>query len=892
MKHKYLRFITTIILIYSTLKVSAYYTKIDGIYYDVNLSNKEATVTFLSNSKANADAYIGIITIPSVISIHGVDFKVTTIGSEAFRYCSNLTSIVIPNSIERIENSAFDGCSSLKSFSLPNSIKTIGYGIFDGCTNLTEFHISDIATWCNIGSIINKEYRLFLNDEEVTDLKIPNSITTIHKNTFSFCKSLTSVIIPNTVTSIYEYAFQDCKNLRSVSIGSGINTMGKGVFYGCDALTTVNLNSPAVALRDCSNIMNKNYTSSNNLKNIFGNQVTTYNLGDDLTDIGEYAFYGCSSITNVNFSSKISSIGYHSFCGCTNLTSVKLQEGLKSIGISAFYSCSSLTEITIPSSVESIGRDAFAVCNNLTSVYISDLAKWSGFQGGFTFPFRLYLNGKEIKNLIIPDGVKTISEGPFCHCISLSSIVVPNSVTSINDRAFIECTNVINVTLGDGVLNIGSYAFQGCKNLTSVTLGNSLSTIGAYAFFETRLTNITLPNSLETIGSYAFLFTNISSLTIPDDVRVGREISHGKIYVNSGTHSLIRLWASGYDPYDRITKNSLKRPIMSAISTPTTLRLVLDTLYTDLYCFLGTGKVVKNKVIKETGLTPNQYGCKVIFTVRHSENDRSAEYVQNVPYDIPTLEFTIQQPKVISPGNVIVSAQSNLDDEEENVGFEWRRTDWTDDFASNTGQAYLYEGQMEGYIRNLHSEKLWKVRPYYESALGKRYYGDWIGIDPSNTSYFEPTVHTYASISVNGNTASVRGYAQRGTDNITTRGFKYWENTAEARGFAPSNTIPKNAATVETTGTVMEAELIGLSYETTYSYVAFVTTSEGETFYGDIRQFTTGSNPTGINITTNSEKTAIPTTYYDINGQRHNQPQPGLNIIRFSDGTSRKIFLK
>ena len=177
------------------------------------------------------------------------------------------------------------------------------------------------------------------------------------------------------------------------------------------------------------------------------------------------------------------------------------------------------------------------------------------------------------------------------------------------------------------------------------------------------------------------------------------------------------------------------------------------------------------------------------------------------------------------------------------MGFEWRRTDWTDDFASNTGRAYLYEGTMEGYIRNLYTGAFWKYRPYYLSNSGTYYYGDWVGIDPTNTSYFEPTVHTYARINIEGNTALVRGYALRGTDNVTVQGFMYWRqvNGAKERGDgqhrAPA--IPKDAMTVEASGRVMEAQLTGLDYKTTYCYTAFVKTSEGETFYGETQQFTT-----------------------------------------------------
>jgi hypothetical protein len=288
----------------------------------------------------------------------------------------------------------------------------------------------------------------------------------------------------------------------------------------------------------------------------------------------------------------------------------------------------------------------------------------------------------------------------------------------------------------------------------------------------------------------------------------------------------------------------------------------------------------------KTGLEPDTENG-VFYYMKTEKNGIAEGYYS---FKTPALTLTTQQPKVVSPGNVIVAAQSNLDDEEENVGFEWRRTDWTDDFPSNSGAAYLYDGQMEGYIRNLNTDKLWKYRPYYESASGTRYYGEWIGLDPTNTSYFEPTVHTYAQVNVQGNTASVRGYAMRGSDNTAEQGFKYWKSTASARAMAPG--VPSNAETVTATGVVMEASLTNLDYESSYCYVAFVKTSEGETFYGDQRQFTTGVDPDGIEGTIADKADVKPVAYYDLNGRRLQTPQPGLVIVRMSDGSVRKVMKK
>ena len=254
------------------------------------------------------------------------------------------------------------------------------------------------------------------------------------------------------------------------------------------------------------------------------------------------------------------------------------------------------------------------------------------------------------------------------------------------------------------------------------------------------------------------------------------------------------------------------------------------------------------------------------------------------------------QPKVVSMGNVIVAAETNLDDEETNVGFEWRRTDWDNNFTSNTGTAYLYDGTMEGYIRNLNTEKLWKYRPYYLSNSGTYYYGDWVGLDPSNTSYFEPTVHTYATINIEGNTALVKGYALTGTDKVTVQGFKYWKSSAAAKGLENGLTaVPTDALTVEASGQVMTASLTGLDYSSTYHYVAFVTTAEGDTFYGEEQVFSTADDPTGIEdiyAEAAGEAAVTVVARYNIKGERIDTPQAGVNILRMSDGTTRKVWVK
>ena len=867
----------------------------DGIRYD--LSGNEATVIqdyYLSgvgkySLQKTRKYYSGDITIPSFITYNDVEYSVTSIGNAAFSECTGLTSITIPNSVTSISKYAFDGCSGLTSVNIPNSVTSIGIWAFRDCSGLTS-------------------------------VTIPNSVTSIADYAFSGCSGLTSVTIPNSVTSIGSGAFDGCTGLTSVSIPNSVTSIGNYVFSGCGNLTNVTLDSNEIVSAS------RDYNSS--LKKIFGEQVSIYVLGNNVTEIGKYAFYKCSGLTSVNIPNSVTSIGYDAFNGCTGLVS-----------------------ITIPSSVTSISDLAFSGCSGLTSVTveITDLAAWCTNPVTFSIPssctLYLSLNGNVIQDLTIPNSVTKIGNYAFAGCSGLTSVTIPNSVTEIGNRAFYGCSGLTSVTIPNSVTSIGYSAFAGCSGLTSVEIPDDVTCIGSGAFD-----------------------------------------SSVSIYVKRGTKALLALWSGGYIPYRKGTNIQLTVPSVSVTSTTqTTATIKLDNAY-DEYTYTVDGEKLTSAGLIIRGLRPENSG-DLYFGIYHSEEqmysksvsyktasispsvstigktassisvkgsyihgdakvvsqkfkvdgeeyegdevfisglnpssshnvtytievaygkngeytttyntDKRKDYWTIVPITVSTepLTLTTSQPKVISSGNVIVAAESNLNDEETNVGFEWRRTDWTDDFASNTGGAAIYDGTMEGYIRNLNTEKLWKFRPYYLSNSGTYYYGDWVGLDPTNTSYFEPTVHTYAKIKVEGNTALVKGYALSGTDKVTVQGFKYWKKVSGGNAQRRAVSIPTDAKTVEASGQVMTAELKDLDYNSEYTYVAFVKTAEGETFYGEEQTFATGEDPTGIesiDAESTSDEPVVEIARYNMNGQRIDAPQKGVNIIRYSNGTTKKVYV-
>ena len=221
----------------------------------------------------------------------------------------------------------------------------------------------------------------------------------------------------------------------------------------------------------------------------------------------------------------VTSIGKNAFWYCYGLTSVTIPNSVTSIGSRAFCDCSGLTSVTIPNSVTSIEDDAFYRCFGLKEVHISDIAAWCNIDfNALSNPLseagHLYLNGEEVKDLVIPVSVTAIKDYAFSGCSGLTSVTIPNSVTSIGNSAFPGCSGLTSVTIPNSVTSIGNYAFDGCSGLTSVTIPNSVTSIGDNAFDGcSGLTSVTIPNSVTSIGWHAFYgCSGLTSVTIPNSV--------------------------------------------------------------------------------------------------------------------------------------------------------------------------------------------------------------------------------------------------------------------------------------------------------------------------------------------------------------------------------------
>jgi hypothetical protein len=468
--------------------------------------------------------------------------------------------------------------------------------------------------------------------------------------------------------------------------------------------------------------------------------------------------------------------------------------------------------------------------------------------------------------------------------IDYNAIIVPISASVKKGMTFSGWTDIPERMPAHDVTVTGTYSWA--KETVDYVVYQVTDTLNNYASvigYEKNNGEARILSDLE-IDGYWYTVNDIADGALPQTVT---------IYVPVGRLLLI-LWNAGYDNIlEAESGRELAAPEISLVAATASS---LDLSYVNEYREFRESVVISSTPIEKgengyemvlRGLEPGKlYDDIGILTLTLED----VSYTKTSSFKTEALVLATQQPKVVSLGNVIVAAESNLDNEEQSVGFEWRRIDWTDDFASGTGAAYLYEGMMEGYIHNLNTEKLWKYRPYYESNSGTRYYGEWVGIDPSNASYFEPTVHTYSTITVTGNSVEVKGYAMQGTDNVTSQGFAYW-TTSPISSRRKVNGIPDDATIVLVNGNVMTATLDNLEYDTEYCCVAFMTTSEGETFYGEQQFFKTNIDPDDIGgVKAEEEVTEV--ARYDLNGRRLSAPQKGINIIRYSDGTTRKVLLK
>lgn len=303
MKQQVFKLLTVIACMLFSINVSAYDFEVDGIYYNINsISDKTVEVT------EGDEKYSGDIVIPSSVQYQNYKFCVSGIKSSAFKGCSSLRSISIPNSVTGILY--FNNCGCLRSVSIPNSITAIVTSAFENCISLRSIIIPNSVT--AIGKAA------FLNCQGLMDIDIPKSVTIIGFGAFSGCSNLKSISIPNSVTVIGECAFQNCSRLTSIIIPNSVTTIESYTFRGSG--------------------------------------LTGVTIPNSVIQIGSYAFNSCSNLASITIPNSVTKIGFNAFEGCTKLSMVDISNSVTTIGGDVFNNCPNLMQIncnaTIPPTIE------------------------------------------------------------------------------------------------------------------------------------------------------------------------------------------------------------------------------------------------------------------------------------------------------------------------------------------------------------------------------------------------------------------------------------------------------------------------------------------------------------------------------------------------------------
>jgi hypothetical protein len=464
----------------------------------------QAQFTFTTNNGAiTITGYTGpggAVTIPDTTN----GYPVTSIGSYAFNYKLNLTSITIPNSVISIGYDAFFDCTNLTNVTIGTNVTSIGDDAFFHCTSMTSVIIPDSVTNIGFGGLASCT--------SLTNVTIGTNVANIGNSAFSYCSSLTSVTIPNSVTDIGFAAFQSCSSLTNVMIPKSVINIGGMAFFLCTSLTAIKVDA-LNSIYCCVDgvLLNKAQTT---LIQCPAGKAGGYTIPNSVTSIGDWAFYHCASLTNVTIPNSVIRIGDITFGFCTNLTTVM-----------------------IPNSVTTIGSEAFAICASLTAIMVDTNNPAYASGDGVLF--------NKIQTTLIQ-----------CSGDQAGSYTVPNSVTSIGYYAFGDCTKLTNVMIGNSVTNIGVQAFADCDSLTAImvdTNNPAYASVAGVLFNQSQTALIqcpggqggsyTVPDSVTSIGNFAFSYC--TKLT---NVMVGNSVTNIGAIAFSSCISLIGVYFTGNSP--------------------------------------------------------------------------------------------------------------------------------------------------------------------------------------------------------------------------------------------------------------------------------------------------------------------------------------------------------
>ncbi|WP_440453031.1 leucine-rich repeat protein [Ruminococcus intestinalis] len=348
----------------------------------------------------------------------------------------------------------------------------------------------------------------------VTGISFKNSEITLN-STEDICLINADVYPQNATNKKVVYTSSDPSILSVPSDGGFASQKGKGTVIvtattedgGFTATQTVNVgyNLP-------STVIDKGECGDKVYWTLYSDGKLYISGEGDIKYYSPWSSY-TEDIKCVKICSGITRIGENTFYRCTNLTNIAIPDSVTSIGADAFYDCSNLESITIPNSVMSIEENAF--CH---TPWYNNQSDGLVYAGKVLYKYKGYM--PDNTDIIIPEGIISISSCAFENCSNLTNITIPDSVTSIGYGTFEDCTSLTSITIPDGVTIIGECEFNGCSSLRNITIPDSVTIIGDLAFAGCEsLSNLKISNNITVFPFFAFSgCTSLTSITIPDGV--------------------------------------------------------------------------------------------------------------------------------------------------------------------------------------------------------------------------------------------------------------------------------------------------------------------------------------------------------------------------------------
>lgn len=468
--------------ILTTAASAVQYGQYGNFIYTDNGSNITITDCLESSS--------GAVTVPSKIG----GKPVVEIGSQAFRQCSGITSLVIPNGVSKIGSEAFSFCAGLTSVTLPSTISRIESNTFYYCVFLPSLTIPAGVTFIGDGA--------FVACSKLQSVNLPSSLTSIGSSAFADCYTLKNVTIPESVTTIGGQAFSGCKVLTGVSIPNGVVSLGESAFRGT-GLKTITVASGNANFASFDGVLfDKNRTVL--LRYPPQKTSSSYRIPDGVVRIATEALEGCEYLTHVSLPASCTEIGGGAFRNSPLLTGVNLPDGVTAIKDYTFSYCQNLGDLTLPSGVVSIGNwafensgltgieipdglitmgwEAFIRCKKLTRINVdpnnSTFASEDGVLFNKTGTKLIQYPRARAGGYRIPSGVITIGDDAFGSAGWLTEVVFPASLEVIGASAFVACDSLSRVTIPANVRLINMGAFYSCGSLTQVTFTGDAPTLG------------------------------------------------------------------------------------------------------------------------------------------------------------------------------------------------------------------------------------------------------------------------------------------------------------------------------------------------------------------------------------------------------------------------------